>query len=327
MIWTPSVARAARRIATAAAVGGGGLTVLGATVYGVLVAEALLARRMIGRPHGTSGPRADGLYGDLPGDPVKLVMLGDSTSVGLGMANPADTPGVVLAKGVAALAERPVSLVVLGESGAASVQLAAQVDSALLEEPEIAVIFIGANDVTSQSMPATAVRHLATAVRRLREAGIEVVVGTCPDLGTVRPIAQPLRWVTRRWSRELAAAQTVAVVEAGGRTVAFADVLGPEFATNPHEMFGPDRFHPSVRGYLRAAYAVLPSVCAALGLWPEVQPVRSEGSQPIYLAAAMAAEEPGTEVTATRVAGRAFGPHGRWAKRLRRSPESALDHA
>jgi hypothetical protein len=112
----------------------------------------------------------------------------------------------------------------------------------------------------------------------------------------------------------LAAAQTVAVIEAGGRTVAFADLLGPEFDANPTEMFGPDRFHPSARGYLQAAYAVLPSVCAALGLGPEPTPLRGEGSQ----LAAMAVEEPGTEVVATRVAGRAVGPQGPWAALVRR---------
>ncbi|MFD1940468.1 MULTISPECIES: SGNH/GDSL hydrolase family protein [Nonomuraea] len=324
MIWTPGVARAARRIAAAAALGGGGLTALGATAYGLLIAESLVARKVIGRPHGMDGPVSDGRYGDFPGEPIRLAMLGDSTSVGLGMADHEHTPGVRLARGLAAVAERPVTLTVVGQSGAPSAELGDQVDRALRTRPEVAVIFIGANDVTTQTPPATAVRHLAKAVRRLREAEAEVVVGTCPDLGTVRPIGQPLRWVTRRWSRQLAAAQTVAVVEAGGRTVAFADILGPEFATNPTEMFGPDRFHPSDRGYAQAAYAVLPSVCAALGLWPEPRPGRGEGLQPIYLAAATAAEESGTEVTATRVAGRATGPHGRWVTLFRRRPEDTL---
>lgn len=318
MIWTPGVARAARKIAAAAAVGGGGLTALGATAYGLLVVEGLVARKVIGRPHGMEGPDSDGVYGHFTGAPIHLAMLGDSTSVGLGMTDPATTPGVLLAYGLAAVSERPVRLSVFGRSGATSAQLAPQVDKAVKARPDVAVIFVGANDVSTQTPPATAVRHLSKAVRRLREAGAEVVVGTCPDIGTVRPIAQPLRWVMRRWSRQLAAAQTVSVVETGGRTVAFADLLGPEFATNPGEMFGPDRFHPSDRGYAQAAYAVLPSVCAALGLWPEPQPARGEGLQPIYLAAATAAEEPGTEVTATRVAGRATGPHGRWVTLLRR---------
>ncbi|GLW97604.1 SGNH/GDSL hydrolase family protein [Microtetraspora sp. NBRC 16547] len=318
MIWTPGAARAARRIATAAAMGGGGITALGVATYGLLMAEALIARRIVGNPYGMDGPDADGVYGDFEGEPIRMVMLGDSTSVGLGMALPTNTPAVNLAHGLAAVAERPVHLTVVGQSGAASADLGPQVDRAIAAEPDIAVIFVGANDVTTATLPAHAVRHLQKAVRRLREAGAEVVVGTCPDLGSIRPIPQPLRWVTRRWSRQLAAAQTVAVVEAGGRTVAFADLLGPDFDTNPAEMFGPDRYHPSARGYLQAAYTVLPSVCAALGLWPEPEPQRVEGSQ--YLLAAMAVEEPGTEVSATRVAGRAVGPQGRWATLLRRRP-------
>ncbi|MBG0826260.1 SGNH/GDSL hydrolase family protein [Planomonospora sp. ID67723] len=322
MIWTPGAARTARRIAAAAAVGGGGLTALGMATYGLLYAEGVLARRVIGRPHGLEGPPSDGVYGDFEGEPIRLALLGDSTVIGLGMTDPADTPGVLIACGLAAVAERPVRLSVFGVSGTSSAELGEQVDKAVEARPEIAVIFIGSNDITTQTLPAQAVRHLQKAVRRLRAAGAEVVVGTCPDLGTVRPIAQPLRWVARRWSRQLAAAQTVAVIEAGGRTVAFADLLGPEFETNPVEMFGPDRYHPSRQGYLQAAYAVLPSVCTALELWPEPQPVRGES---IYLAAARAAEEPGAEVSATRVAGRATGPHGRWVTLLRRRP-GALPH-
>jgi lysophospholipase L1-like esterase len=305
-------------------VGGGGLTALGAATYGLLFAEGVLARRIIGQPHGIEGPPADGVYGSFDGEPIRMIMLGDSLSVGLGTTDPADTPGVLIACGLAIIAERPVRLTVAGRSGAVSAELGEQVDRALKARPEVAIIFIGTNDVTTQTMPAQAVRHLQKAVRRLREAGAEVIVGTCPDLGTVRPIAQPLRWVTRRWSRQLAAAQTVAVVEAGGRTVAFADLLGPEFDTNPTEMFGLDRFHPSAQGYLQAAYTVLPSVCSALNLWPEPQPQRSES---IYLAAAMAAEEPGAEVSAARVAGRATGARGRWATKLRRRPVVMPDDA
>ncbi|MBB2913387.1 lysophospholipase L1-like esterase [Streptosporangium becharense] len=324
MSGTPGAARTARRIAAAAAMGGGGLTALGAAAYGLLLAEALVARRIVGRPHGTDGPPSDGVYGAFGGEPIRMVMLGDSTSVGLGTTDPGETPGVLIACGLAVIAERPVRLTVAGRSGATSADLGDQVDEALRARPEVAVVFVGANDITSQTPPAQAVRHLQKAVRRLREAGAEVIVGTCPDLGTVRPIAQPLRWVTRRWSRQLAAAQTVAVVEAGGRTVAFADLLGPEFDTNPAEMFSLDRYHPSAQGYLQVAYAVLPSVCNALGLWPEPRVRRSES---IYLAAVKAAEEPGAEVSATRVAGRATGTYGRWVTLLRRRPGARPDDA
>ncbi|WP_283135457.1 SGNH/GDSL hydrolase family protein [Rhizohabitans arisaemae] len=316
-----------RRIATAAAYGGGGLTLLGLATYGLLLAEAVLARKTVGSPHGLDGPYADGVYGTVystPGnaEPIRLAMLGDSLAVGLGMIDASNTPAVRIAHGLAAVAERPVHLTNVAKSGSVSADLAEQVDLALRARPEIAVIFIGANDVTTQQKTPLAVSGLRQAVRRLRDGGVEVVVGTCPDLSTVEPIAQPLRWLTRRWSRALAAAQTMAVVEAGGRTVAFADLLGPEFRTYPREMFGPDRFHPSARGYLQAAYVVLPSVCAALGLWPESDtqpdPERGEGVLPLYLAASEAAKEPGSEVAATRLGGRAIGPRGRWAMLLRR---------
>ena len=42
-------------------------------------------------------------------------------------------------------------------------------------------------------------------MRRLRAAGTEVIVGTCPDLGVVQPIAQPLRTWARHLSRHMAA--------------------------------------------------------------------------------------------------------------------------
>ena len=87
-----------------------------------------------------------------------------------------------------------------------------------------------------------------------------MVVGTCPDLGAIQPIQPPLRWLARRWSRQLAAAQTVAVVEAGGWTVSLGDLLGPRFAAEPTRMFAADRFHPSAEGYAVAAAAMLPTV-------------------------------------------------------------------
>ena len=193
--------------------------------------------------------------------------------------------------------------------------------------PDVCVIMIGANDVTNR-MPATrSVRHLSSAVRRLRTAGAEVVVGTCPDLGTIEPVRQPLRWLARRASRQLAAAQTIGAVEQGGRTVSLGDLLGPEFAANPRELFGPDNYHPSAEGYATAAMAVLPTVCAALGLWPaeEERPdvTRREGFLPVARAAAEAASEAGTEVTAAMPT----GPKGPWAllkrRRRRRVPEPA----
>jgi lysophospholipase L1-like esterase len=212
-------AAAARKLASAAAYGGGGLSVLGAALYGVLRAEAKVARRTIGVLKGRV-PDATGWYGrGRPGPAIKIALLGDSSAAGYGVDKVEETPGALLGSGVAAGADRRVHLREFCVSGAKSIQLAEQVDVALLTEPDVAVILIGANDVTNQTRPSESVRYLSEAVRRLLEADIAVVVGTCPDLGTVRPIPQPLRQIARTWSRRLAAAQAIAVVEEGGRAV------------------------------------------------------------------------------------------------------------
>ncbi|WP_165985534.1 SGNH/GDSL hydrolase family protein [Streptomyces sp. YIM 98790] len=325
-----SMARVARRVATAAAYGGGGVGLLGGVAAGVLLAEVRMARRTIGINDDVP-PVADGLYGAeygaVPGSrvPWRLAFLGDSTAAGLGVQRARETPAALLAAGLAAMSERPVELRNVALSGARSDDLERQVDLVLgpgrepgggepgggggpesgaggpRTVPDVCVLIIGANDITGRLSPAASVTYLARAVARLREAGCQVVVGTCPDLGSVEPVWPPLRWLARTASRRLAAAQTIAAVELGGRTVSLGDLLGPEFAARPREMFGPDHYHPSAQGYATAAMAMLPTLCATLGVWPQegrMETGRRESVLPVERAAAEAVAEGGTEVTA-----------------------------
>jgi lysophospholipase L1-like esterase len=321
-------ARRARRIAQTAAYGGGfgiaGIGVLGVVGYGLVKAEALLARIAVGVIT-EDAPEDDGVYGSAPGAPLELLVIGDSSAAGLGADVGDQTIGAILATGVSAFAGRRVRLTNVAVVGAVSGDLGVQVANALdaVARPDAAVILIGTNDITHRIDKSIAVRHLQAAVRRLRDAGAEVVVGTCPDLGAVQPIAQPLKALARRWSRDLAAAQTVAVIEAGGRTVSFGDILGPEFKERPHELFSQDRFHPSAAGYARAAAVLLPTLCSALRLLDEdvvlgLDHTRGERVTPVSRAATSAVRDPGTEVSPTRVGGQSRGPLGRWAVVLHR---------
>lgn len=310
----------ARRIAAATAFGGGGLTLVGGGTVALLYLQARLAKNAIGHTK-WKRPRANGTFGDGEGPALRLLMLGDSTAAGFAVAESRQTPGAHLAAGLAAAADRPVWLRCTATPGATSADLAAQVQRGEGHIPEkrydVAVIFIGANDVIRRVRPNDAVAALREATRGLVERGTPVVVATCPDLGTVRPIGWPLRSVARRASRQLAAAQTIAVTEVGGRTVSLSDVLAEDFRSDPVSMFGPDRFHPSARGYAQAAFVVLPSVCAALGLLPEIdERERTAGVLPVDRAAVVAAQTPGTEVS--RAADQApSGQHGSWAAFIR----------
>lgn len=136
--------------------------------------------------------------------------------------------------------------------------------------PDVAVIVVGGNDVTHRVPTSQSLQHLRDTIVRLQEQGAEVVVGTCPDLGMLRPVPQPLRALGSRASRQLARAQREVALEEGAWAVSLAHVVGPFFITNPDEMFSLDRFHPSAQGYKRTAKAMLPSVLAALRLRDDV---------------------------------------------------------
>lgn len=233
--------------------------------------QAEAARRVVGKPLGEVAPAADGKYKKKYGATLELLVLGDSIAAGLGADLPKETFGARLASRLAKASRRTVRLTTAARVGSESSMLAEQLAGLPASyRPDIAVIVVGGNDVTHRVPVAESVRHLEAAIADLRRRGAAVVVGTCPDLGALRPVPQPLRALGSRASRQLAQAQEAAAVRNGAHAVSLAHVVGPFFITNPDEMFSLDRFHPSALGYKRTAKAMLPSVLAALGLEPEV---------------------------------------------------------
>ncbi|WP_323791782.1 SGNH/GDSL hydrolase family protein [Nocardioides sp.] len=234
--------------------------------------QAAAARHLIGKPLGEHAPYADRVWtSSHGGDPLDLLLLGDSIAAGLGAERRKDTLGGRLSKGLAKKTGRPVRLRTVAVVGSESSELAAQLETLEADyAPDLAVIVVGGNDVTHRVPVAESVAHLQRAVHALRTRGAEVVVGTCPDLGALRPVPQPLRTLGSRASRQLATAQAQAAVGAGAHAVSLARVVGPFFISNPDEMFSLDRFHPSALGYRRTAAALLPSLLIALGLHDEV---------------------------------------------------------
>jgi len=259
--------RARRPVTVAAA---SSVAVLGATAVAVrtlLSRQAAIARRRIGKPLGERALDADRVWHRKKhgGDPVELLLLGDSIAAGLGAGHRRDTLGARLAKGIAREARRPVRLrtaaVVGSETSALAAQLAALTPGYVAD---VAVIVVGGNDVTHRVPPSRSAAQLEEVIGVLRRRGTPVVVGTCPDLGTLRAVPQPLRTLASRSSRQLAAAQARVAHRAGARVVGLARTVGPVFAERPDEMFSIDRFHPSALGYRRTAEALLPAVRAAL---------------------------------------------------------------
>lgn len=258
----------ARELGVAAGLSGA-TTALG---YALLKYEAQRARAVIGLPG--LPPTTTGTYGSGEAEPLRMLVLGDSLAVGLGVDRARQTLAGAVAARLAGERGRPVRLVNVAKVGAESVDLPAQLDRGLAScpKPDVAVVVVGANDLTHGRHWPESLGALSTTIERLRASGSQVVLGTCPDIGTVRPIATPLRQLAGRLSVRYAAHQQEVATQAGAHVVPLAERLGPEFARDPARYFGPDRFHPSAEGYRLGTDVMMPAVRAAAdGRGPAVE--------------------------------------------------------
>jgi lysophospholipase L1-like esterase len=249
---------------------------LSGAAYGLLNGQSRRARSIIGK-HTDLALNADGVY--LPNgtgpfvesddSPLTFAVFGDSLAAGIGAESPDRLPGVLLAIGLAEEIGRPVKLTTHAISGSKTFDLPPQVDRALIAPPDVALVIVGGNDVTTKARVSASAALLGRQVGRLVAAGTKVVVGTCPDLGTVQPIPQPLREIARRYGLSLARAQRRELTRVGAVAVSLADLVSPEFLVRP-ELFSPDQFHPSGAGYEFATGVLLPALRGAAGAFASV---------------------------------------------------------
>lgn len=192
---------------------------------------------------------------------LNFAVLGDSIAYGQGASRPADTPGAQLAAELTA-SGTPTQVRVFAVPGARSAALAAQVRAATAWQPDIALIIVGANDLTHFVPPQQAAAQLGDAVRALRAGGTQVVVAPAPDLSVVPWLPPQVRAMVRAGSAVLRQAQARVALAAGARVADVEGATSTRFGTEVG-LFSADRFHPSSAGYALIAAAVAPAVRAA----------------------------------------------------------------
>lgn len=189
-------------------------------------------------------------------EPLRFRVLGDSLAAGVGCTRPEQTLGHLLT-GTLRAAGHEVRLGVHAVPGARSTGLAEQVSAAVRGGVDLALIVIGANDLTSFTPPAVGARLLRDAVTDLRRAGAQVVVVTAPDLGVVTHVPPAFREFVSQASRAYAHAQAEAAVSAGATVAHVDDDVLARFTTDAG-LFSADRFHPSPAGYALIATTIGP---------------------------------------------------------------------
>ena len=228
----------------------GRATLLGAGALATtLAAEVVAARRHRFLPAAEPPLEISGTIGPEDGEPLTLVVLGDSSVAGVG----ADAAEDTLTYGVAkALSDQyRVSLHALGVSGSRlSHVVLDQLPQVEGLDPDIVLVCVGTNDVTHGTTLREAKRQLRLLVAGLAEAApnARMIVSGLPPAETAAAFHRPLRDLlglrallfTRLYRAELTP---------HGISVFDIAKLTKSAFHGKREMFSADLFHPSSAGY------------------------------------------------------------------------------
>jgi lysophospholipase L1-like esterase len=196
------------------------------------------------------------------GPRLRLVVLGDSTTAGVGVGRAEDALPYRLAQHVADRERRPVHVVSYGWAGARVTDLpATQLPRALeplregetapfLPRADIVALVIGSNDATHHTKPNRYRADLRRALETVRESAPEarvVLAGIPAFRGALRAI-EPLISLADLYARPL---RRISRAEAARAGVAYADLARhvPPRIDRTTEFLSSDQFHPSAVGY------------------------------------------------------------------------------
>ena len=228
----------------------------------VLAAEVVLALRREFLPT-EPAYQIEGTFGPVDGEPLRFVVLGDSTAAGLGASDPSLSYAALLSEMLGDDGYR-VSMTGVGFSGATvSDVLEEQVDAALALNPDLVFVGIGANDATHLTSLYSFGKDIGATYDKLQAGGATVVGSGIPDM-RAKAFYEPLRSIVGWRGRELS---DVVVSEADPRgipVVPLAERTAAFFVDDPEAAYASDLFHPGDGGYAAWARAIYPVLIDAL---------------------------------------------------------------
>lgn len=228
----------------------------------LLVAQALATRQRLPRLPEPAGPR-EGVVGR--GPRLRVLLVGDSSAVGVGVDHQRDALAGQLMPRLAQACGARVEWRLLARSGLTSAQALKLLQDAGPLWADLAVLATGVNDVVAQVPSHRAVAQREWLVNWLRNAsGVQhVVVCPLPPIHHFPGLPQPLRWVAGADARR----HNDALKHWCGQRsdVSLVDMQMPLHAG----VMARDGFHPGEPVYRHCANRIARHVAAQV--WPVMQ--------------------------------------------------------
>jgi lysophospholipase L1-like esterase len=222
-----------------------------ALLFPLLYAQAQGVRAAVEPLPEPPGPRAgrEG-RGD---DELRLLVIGDSSAVGVGAPHQNLALARPLARNLAQRLGRPVRWTMLAETGLTSAAALAYLKHRDVPDADVAVVVLGVNDITNQVPPAQALKLRGEiAVWLEAHAGVtDVLFPALPEMERFPSLPQPLAWWAGQMSRRNNRAQA--------RWAAGWSLARPRVAHVPMDgvmrgdEMASDGFHPGPGLYARVA--------------------------------------------------------------------------
>lgn len=192
------------------------------------------------------------------GEPLRLLVIGDSAARGFGLQDPADALPQQIARRLAVATGRRVEAMTTATDGHRTREVVAeQLPLVRAARPDAVVVLVGVNDAVAGTRRADLSTGTAQMLSGLATAsqGAVTVLLTCPNLSRAPGPPLPLRRVLGWRCRRVATIQQDVASNLGVTTVALPDV--------ERHHYGPDGFHPGAAGHAAMADAATDALLAA----------------------------------------------------------------
>ena len=183
----------------------------------------------------------------LSGTPLNILVIGDSTAVGVGANTPAESPAGRLAQ------DFPhASIENLGVNGARTKDLIPQFESLKTQHFDIVMIHIGGNDIVRFTPLENLSEDIVTVLNNAKLISPHVFLVTSGDVGTSQLLPFGTRWLFSWRTRQV---RTVFMNAVSETNITYVDIYGGHqqdgdpYKASPNMYYSKDVFHPSSLGY------------------------------------------------------------------------------